>query len=186
MAVKTINFKTKYVFKILVSLFSLKIFYSFVFLICNLQYLGRLIILFVGLYEFFAVLIPPPKSNSIATIFHNFLKSIPNDDDIELVYAKERKEVVERHAEKLTTIVNNRKMNLCLSIVWKDVVHVKYHVIGIGGGGSGMPIGAAGGGGGAVEEWTEVVLCLQGTRLVWWLLEEETDIKNSKVRAFIY
>ena len=137
---------------------------------------GRVIILLVGLYQFLAVLIPPPKNGSIGIKFQNFLKSIPNDDDIELVYAKERKAVTEKYTKHLDDVVNKRKMCLCLPVLWKGVVHVKYH---------NSSSGSSSGGGVAVgvllDDWIEVVLFLQGSRLVWWLSEAELDIHNCKV-----
>lgn len=140
---------------------------------------GRIIILIVGLYQFLAVLIPPPKNNSVGIKFQNFLKSIPNDDDIEQVYARERKKVAEKYTKQLEDLVNKKKMSLCLPLLWKGVVHVKYHNSSSGSSGGG---GSAAAGGGALQdEWMEVVLFLQGSRLVWWLSEAELDIHNCKV-----
>lgn len=148
---------------------------------------GRILILCLGLYQFLYVLIPPAKNNSVGIKFFNFLKSIPNDDDLDQVYAAEKKQLVEQNRARLVSVVNNRKLELCLEVLWRGLVLLK-HSSGSGTGASssssttssGAPIAQ---GMASADEWSEVVMLAQGTRLVWWQSEGDLELQSCKVTA---
>uniref|UniRef100_A0A7S3H4W7 Uncharacterized protein n=1 Tax=Spumella elongata TaxID=89044 RepID=A0A7S3H4W7_9STRA len=124
---------------------------------------GRLIVLAIGLYEFFFVFMPIPEGRNTMIRFGNLVQSIPNDDDLAQIYGTEKrayaasKQAEWKHTEK------SRKLQLVLDSPWHGLVSIK---------GSSSSSGHLAGSG---EEWVEVFLLLQGRRLVWWVSEEALD-----------
>lgn len=125
---------------------------------------GRLIILAVGLYEFFFVFLPIPEGRSSMIRFGNLIQSIPNDDDIAQIYAAEKKAFSTAKQAEWRATEKSRKLELVLGSPWRGRVCIK---------GSSSSSHHAGGLG---DEWAEVFLLLQGRRLVWWGSEEALDL----------
>lgn len=134
---------------------------------------GRLIILAIGVYEFFFVFLPIPEGRSTMIRFGNLIQSIPNDDDIAQIYAAEKKAfATSKHAEWRQT-EKSRKLELVLASRWQGRVSIK------GSSSSSLTAGA----GGLGDDWVEVYLLLQGRRLVWWASEEALEIGKVSIRA---
>jgi len=130
---------------------------------------GRLIILAIGLYEFFFVFLPIPEGRSSMIRFGNLIQSIPNDDDIAQIYSAEKKAFATAKQAEWRATEKSRKLELVLASPWRGRVCIK---------GSSSSSHHAGGLG---DEWAEVYLMLQGRRLVWWVSEDALD--QGKVAA---
>jgi hypothetical protein len=130
---------------------------------------GRLLILAVGLYEFFFIFLPIPEGRNTMIRFSNLIQSIPNDDDIAQIYSVEKKAFAASKLAEWKATEKTRKLNLAVSTRWNRAVSIKA-----------SSFGAAAALGGAAEEWVSVYLLLQGHRLVWWASEDALD--QGKVR----
>lgn len=128
---------------------------------------GRLLILAVGLYEFFFVFLPIPEGRNTVIRFSNLIQSIPNDDDINQIYATERKAFAAAKLAEWKQTERARKISLLVPTHWKGAVGIKGSSLGGGVGG--------GGAAGMTQDWVRVFLLLQGHRLVWWASEEALD-----------
>jgi hypothetical protein len=128
---------------------------------------GRLLILAIGLYEFFFIFLPIPEGRNNVIRFSNLLQSIPNDDDISEIYSTERKAFASAKLAEWKQTERSRKVDLVVPTRWKGSVGIKGSSLGGGGGGTGSA--------GMTEDWVRVFLLLQGHRLVWWVSEEALD-----------
>lgn len=124
---------------------------------------GRLIVLAIGLYEFFFVFMPIPEGRNTMIRFGNLVQSIPNDDDLAQIYGTEKKAYAASKQAEWKHTEKSRKLQLVLDSPWHGLVSIK---------GSSSSSGHLAGSG---EEWVEVFLLLQGRRLVWWVSEEALD-----------
>ena len=118
---------------------------------------GRFLLLSWGLYQFFFVFIPIPEGRSLMIRCGNLLQSIANDDDLERVYASERRALLRSHQAAWKTIERNCKLNLPLKLHWCGAVSIRD--------GSHASSG----------DWTEVFMLLQARRVVWWRSVEELE-----------
>jgi len=119
---------------------------------------GRFLLLSWGLYQFFFVFIPIPEGRNFMIRCGNLLQSIANDDDLEQVYASERRALLRSHQTMWKTIERNCKLNLPLKLQWCGAVSIQD--------GSHASSG----------DWTEVFMLLQARRLVWWRSAEELEV----------
>lgn len=125
---------------------------------------GRYIILAVGLYEFLYKFIPEPEGNSNSIRYANLLHSIPNDDDLESVYHRERQLVKLAQRKQRSQLIRQKKLGLVFPKLWQGRVKMKL---------SGFIVHND------VSKWEDVYLILQGQRLVWWLNAQELDDNKS-------
>jgi hypothetical protein len=123
---------------------------------------GRIIILTVGLYEFLFVFLPIPDGKETIVRLSNLIASIPNDDDLDQIYAEEKKKRLTVKRSEWKLIEKTRKIELSLPVFWKGTVRLKA---------SGSTNQS-----GSNIDWAESYLLIQCRRLVWWKSEEALDL----------
>jgi hypothetical protein len=112
---------------------------------------GRLLILAFGLYQFFFVFLPIPEGRNTMIRVGNLLQSIPNDDDIDQIYAVDKKTFAAAKQLEWKNIERRHKLSLVLPTEWRGVVSLKASSsTGMGAGGSGGGGAMVGGGGGGI------------------------------------
>jgi hypothetical protein len=122
---------------------------------------NRYLILLWGLYQFFFKFLPVPEDDPITIKFNNFLKSIPNDDDLDVIYESERCASRIREDKAVADRLNKAKTNLALRTWWRGGVMLKSSYS------KQNQHPSQTGAFGAAE------LLLQGRRLVWWDSERD-------------
>ena len=95
-------------------------------------------------------------------IYNNLLMTIPNDDDLEQIYAKDRAAIMKTKQDLQINTINNTKLELISSYIWRGKVSLKCAGVNSSQG-----------------ELTPVYLLLQRNRLVWW--DKEKDLDDCKV-----
>lgn len=126
---------------------------------------GQLLILAVGLYQFLYVILPIPDGNELTIRFVNLLQSIPNDDDIVQIYAKERKQYVQQKQFDRKKEAREVLLNIVLPVIWTGSVQLK----------SSTRSAAAASSHAMSADWPVVFLVAQGKRLVWWGSSDDID-----------
>jgi len=118
---------------------------------------GRFLVLSWGLYQFFFVFIPIPEGRNFMIRCGNLLRSIANDDDLERVYAPERRALLRSYQAAWKAIERNSKLNLPLKLQWCGAVSIRDSSHASSG------------------DWTEVFMLLQARRMVWWRSADELE-----------
>ena len=96
------------------------------------------------------------------TIYNNLLTTIPNDDDLEQIYIKDRLAIMKAKQDLQNHTINSTKLGLISSYIWRGKVSLKCAGVNSSQG-----------------ELTPVYLVLQKNRLVWW--DKEKDLDDCKV-----
>ena len=139
---------------------------------------GRYLILIIGLYEFFYKFIPEPEGNTLSIKYSNLLQAVPNDDDLEQLYARDRKVLVQAKNAKRTEILKRRKVSPLMNVYWAGKVKIK-HAFGFNTKNTSSN--------GDINKWTESFLVIQGKRIVWWHREKDIDdYKSCQGQMLLY
>jgi hypothetical protein len=94
--------------------------------------------------------------------FNNFMRSIPNDDDLDSIYESERKVCKEKMDSENGARLNRAKSEIILQTQWRGSVYIKPGRLGMN---SAVP---------STGTWNTSSLLVQGRRLVWW--DNERDM----------
>jgi hypothetical protein len=94
-------------------------------------------------------------------IYNNLLTTIPNDDDLEQIYIKDRSAIIKAKQDLQNHTINSTKLELISSYIWRGKVSLKCAGVNSSQG-----------------ELTPVYLVLQKNRLVWW--DKERDLDDCK------
>jgi hypothetical protein len=147
-----------------------------VFWLLTLVIPNRYIILVIGIYQFMAKWLPSVSEDGVTLPFyvkmHNFLQSIPNDDDIENdIYYWERKDYYNKTSTSKRLNIKSARLNLTLPCYWDEAVEIKVSGVmsthkGLLGDGKSHSVNIT---------WQSVYMILQGRRLVWWANESDID-----------
>eukprot|EP01038_Epipyxis_sp_PR26KG_P004902 gene4902-6863_t len=81
---------------------------------------GRIIILIIGLYQFFFILLPVPETPIAMIRFYNYLQSIPNDDDLDHIYQKDKISFIQTKKQARFDLIQRNKDKLVLKTKWKS------------------------------------------------------------------
>lgn len=129
---------------------------------------GRILILLWGLYQFFYIFLPIPDGNEYVIRFQNIVNSLPNDDDLEQIYAKERKVFFEAHEKQRKKEFRESLLSSTLPIVWCGNLQIKMNS-------GNMMMQSSSQGYRGANEWSTAYLIIQGKRILWWKSESEAE-----------
>lgn len=126
---------------------------------------GRIIILLLGFYQFFFVLLPIPDGDELSIRFLNLLEYIPNDDDLHQIYAPRSEEANKASSLHHKRNLQNTLLELSSRVEWKGTVFIKNNIQHLSSTGN--------------DSWNSAFIVFQGKRLIWW--QSEDDIFDGKV-----
>ena len=86
---------------------------------------GRYLLLLTGLSQFFYKYMPNADGTQFSDRFHNMMQSVPNDDDLDSIYAEERKLNVESRLEVQHNRIKEGVLNVLLRCKFSDQVWIK-------------------------------------------------------------
>jgi hypothetical protein len=130
---------------------------------------GRYLVLGIGLYEFLYCFFPQPDEFPIVTRFFNLLEAVPNDDELEKVFADENAAYLSALEEDKRNLMSWGRLNLIHACHWSGCVQIKGLTV-LGGG----------------TTWDEAYLVIQGRRLVWWTREEDMSVSAPIGHILLY
>lgn len=112
---------------------------------------GRYIVLVIGLYQFLYVILPIPEGDEYVIRWDNYMQSLPNDDDLHLIYNTERKAFSTQRAEDRRLSMQRTLLGLSLPLRWSGAVDLKYSSER-----------------GGIQPWHPAHLLVQGRRVFWY------------------
>ena len=86
---------------------------------------GRYLLLLAGLSQFFYKYMPNADGTQFSDRFHNMMQSVPNDDDLDSIYAGERKLNVESRLKVQHNRIKEGVLNVLLHCKFRDQVWMK-------------------------------------------------------------
>jgi hypothetical protein len=102
--------------------------------------------------------------------FSNLLHSLPNADDLSLIYSEERRQAAESSAAALRVREHRARLSLLFHCHWSEAVVMK-----LSSSFAGPAPSTSGGVGSGQGDWEECFLVVQDRRLVWWAREQDVD-----------